>query len=294
MNKLVAQLQQAVDVWQELDLPRPRVHLVSGSGLAVDLAAGEPPTITMDRVLPFPAHSLAGHPHQIQVLELSPGCPVLYQRGRLHSYQGYDAHQTVFMVRLAALLGAETLIMTNAAGGLRPDMTPGDLVLIRDHLNLSGMNPLRGELPPDWGPQFPDMTTAYDPELRRRSREIGAELGLSLGEGVYAGLGGPSYETPAEVAMLHRMGADLVGMSTVLEVITARHMGLRCLCLSLVSNLAAGVSEETLTHDEVLTAGDAAAADVRRLLRALLVDDVLTGGSKGAVDPQKGDPSEQG
>jgi len=169
---------------------------------------------------------------------------------------------------LAALLGAEVLIMTNAAGGLDPQCHPGQLTVVRDHINLSGRNPLRGEPPAGWGPRFPDMTNAYDPGLRGQLLDT-----IELGEGVYAGLAGPSYETPAEIRMLRTIGADLVGMSTVLEVIAARHMGMRCAVLSLITNLAAGVSDEPLDHEEVLEFGRAAANDVQRLLKRVLAAD---------------------
>ncbi len=195
---------------------------------------------------------------------------MLYQRGRLHSYQGYDGHQVAFSIRLGALLGVETAILSNASGGLYEGARAGDLMLIRDHLNLIGLNPLRGELPPAWGPHFPDLTTAYDAELRRVALEEAVALGLELDEGVYAGVAGPSYETPAEVEMLRRMGADLVGMSTVLEVIAARHMGVRCLGISLVANPASGMVPEPLVHTEVLAAAEAASGRLRELLVRLL------------------------
>ena len=141
---------------------------------------------------------------------------------------------------------------------------------MRDHINLIGLNPLRGELPEAWGPRFPDLTVAYDAELRRLAREEAAALGLELAEGVYAAVAGPSYETPAEITMLRALGADLVGMSTVLEVIAARHMGVRCLCLSLVANPAAGILPEPLVHTEVLAAAEAASGRLRGLLLRLL------------------------
>jgi purine-nucleoside phosphorylase len=249
--------------------------MVSGSGLAVDL--GEPlfDAVPLADWLPFPVHEVVGHPHSLELLRTRSDRTVLYQRGRLHSYQGYDANETVFAVRLAALLGARALVMTNAAGGLHPHQAPGDLVLIRDQINLSGLNPLRGEPPESWGPRFPDMVGAHDDGLRALAHRLAAEVGLELGEGVYAAVAGPSYETPAEIEMLRRIGADLVGMSTVLEVIAARHMGVRCLCLSLVSNLAAGVGEGELHHDEVIEAGRLAAGGVRRLLRSILAADEL-------------------
>lgn len=225
--------------------------------------------------LPFDARGIDGHPLTLQILEPFPGSFVCYQRGRLHSYQGFDAHQTVFPIRLAALLGAKRLIMSNAAGGLRGSQKPGDLVLISDHINLIGLNPLRGQLPAEWGPQFPDMVFAYHPSLRRLAHAIGQQEGISLAEGVYAGVAGPSYETPAEVQMLRSIGADLVGMSTVLEVIAANHLGMRCLCFSLVTNLGAGVSGEALDHADVMAAGKEAEPKVQQLIGKLIECDEL-------------------
>ena len=266
MSDPQSDLEWAVGRWQQLGWPKPAVILVSGSGLAVDLGAESSHEAPLSDWLPFPTHSIEGHPLHTQILEPQPGLPVLYQKGRLHSYQGYDAHQTVFMIRLAALLGARYLIMSNAAGGLNPNYRPGDLVLIRDHINLIGLNPLRGQIPPAWGPQFPDMSRAYDDELRSAARHAATDSGLELAEGVYAAVAGPSYETPAEVRMLQVLGADLVGMSTALEIIAARHMGLRCLGVSLVANMAPGVSAGATDHAEVLEAAAAAAEQLRAVL----------------------------
>ncbi len=273
-DELAAPLAEAVEIYDDLDWPRPVAILVSGSGLAVDLDAAHGPVPLQD-LLPFAVHPVPGHPHEVELLLPRPDRPVLYQRGRLHAYQGYTPHETVFPIRLAALLGARLLIMTSATGGLQPGMRPGDLVLIRDQINLSGMNPLRGRLPESWGPRFPDMTVAYDPELRALAARQAAELGIPVTEGVYVGLSGPCYETPAEVRMLRALGGDVGGMSTVLEVIAARHMGLRVLALSLVTNPAAGVVEGPLDHAEVLAAAAQAADAVGRLLTALLADPEL-------------------
>jgi purine-nucleoside phosphorylase len=263
-------LKEAVQRWDHLGWPRPKVAVVSGSGLAVDLGEVIHGPVAMEYFLPFSCHPVEGHPHEIVVLETLPARSVLYQRGRLHSYQGYSASESVFPVRLAALLGVKVLILSNATGGLRPEHRPGDLVLIRDHINLTGLNPLRGQLPPDWGPRFPDMTVAYDPELRDLAKQAAERLGISLAEGVYAGLAGPSYETPAEVKMLQLLGGDVAGMSLVLEVIAARHMGLRCLAVSMVSNQAAGMTDAPIDHNDVLAAAQIAAANLQRLLGAVL------------------------
>lgn len=274
-DSLTESHKSAVERYDMLGWPRPEVALVSGSGLAVDVGERTHGPLQLEFLLPFGTHTVEGHPHQVEVFEPVPGRPVLYFKGRIHSYQGYDATETVFPVRLAALLGAKVLVMTNATGGLRTHYKPGDLVLIRDHLNLTGMNPLRGQLPPDWGPRFPDMTAAYDPRLREITRRTAQQLGIPLEEGVYAGLAGPNYETPAEVRMLQILGGDVAGMSTVLEVIAARHMGVRCLCVSMVSNPGAGLSEAPVTHEEVLAAGQGAAEKLRALLGAVLRDPEL-------------------
>jgi purine-nucleoside phosphorylase len=269
-DELAVQLKQAVDAWDHLGWPRPKVAVVSGSGLAVDLGEAVRGPLALEYFLPFSCHAVEGHPHELVVLETLPARPVLYQRGRLHSYQGYSAFETVFPIRLAALLGVKVLILSNATGGLRPEQKPGDLVLIRDHINLSGLNPLRGQLPADWGPRFPDMSNAYDPALRDLTQRTAERLGVPLSEGIYIGLAGPSYETPAEVRMLQAFGGDVIGMSTVLEVIAARHMGLRCLAFSMVSNPAAGLTDAVIDHTDVLAAAQVAAANLQRLLTELL------------------------
>jgi purine-nucleoside phosphorylase len=270
MDGMVKELESAVTRWDESGWPRPKVMIISGSGLAVDLGDPGEHSRPMGDFLPFLPGQVEGHPHTFELLGADCERPVLYQRGRLHSYQGYDGHQTAFSVRLGALLGVRTVVLSNASGGLYEGVRAGDLMLIKDHINLIGLNPLRGELPPSWGPHFPDLSSAYDPGLRGLAHQAATELGLELGEGVYAAVAGPSYETPAEVSMLRTLGADLVGMSTVLEVIAARHMGVRCLCLSLVSNPAAGMVDEPLVHTEVLAAAQQASNRLRKLLIRLL------------------------
>ena len=276
-------LEEAVARWDRLGWPRPAVALVSGSGLGFDLAPPAHGPVPLADLIPFPVHAVEGHPLSVEVLLPRPGRAVLYQRGRLHSYQGYDAHETVFPVRLAARLGARALLFTNAAGGVRPGLAPGDLVLLRDQINLTGLNPLRGQLPPEWGPRFPDMSRAYDPALAALARAAAAGLGIPLEEGVYAGVAGPSYETPAEVRMLAMLGGDVTGMSTALEVIAARHMGLRCLGISLVANAAAEEGAPPIDHADVLAAGRRAGEALARLLAALLAHPALLDEPGGAA-----------
>jgi len=275
MNHWSSELEAARRRWLDGGWPAPDVAVVAGSGLSIPLGEPVAGPVPLADWLPFPVGIVAGHDHSLELLPIAEGRHALYLRGRLHSYQGYDAAQVVFPVRLAARLGARVLIMTNAAGGIRPDWPPGTLAAVTDHLNLTGLNPLRGEPPAGWGPRFPDMATAYDPQLVARARAHAVRLGFALATGVYAGLAGPSYETPAEVRMLRALGADLAGMSTVLEVIAARHLGLRSLVLSLVTNPAAGVADAPLDHEEVLAAGREAAGRVAALLRALLGDSEL-------------------
>lgn len=264
--------------WDELGLPRPDVFVVSGSGLATALGERIAGPLPWSELIPFPIRGIEGHPLEIELLEPRPERVVLYSRGRLHAYQGFTPAQVVFPTRLAALLGARVMLMTNSSGGLRPGCRPGDLLLLADHLNLSGMNPLYGDFPPSWGPQFPDMTQAYDRRLRRLLQTVAADLGIGLEEGVYASVLGPSYETPAEVEMLRRLGADAVGMSTAQEVIAGHHMGVRCGVVSLISNPAAGVSDEPLDHADVLAQGREAGAKVARLLAAVLAHPELEDG----------------
>lgn len=277
------ELRAAADRWRQRGLPSPRVWLVAGSGLSGDLGLGDPSAeLDLEHLVPFPVRSVIGHPHRVTAFADSANGPVVYQQGRLHLYQGYSAPQVAFTVRLAALLGARTLVMSNAAGSLKRDWAPGTLVAISDHLNLTGRTPLLGQIPEDWGPQFPDMTAAYDPQLRDLARRHAADNDVELASGVYAGLLGPSYETPAEVRMIAGLGADLVGMSTVTEVLAAHHMGMRCLCFSMVSNAAAGLSDGPLDHQEVLDAAAEATVRFAGLLRALLADPALTDGAATA------------
>ncbi|HEV8631711.1 MAG TPA: purine-nucleoside phosphorylase [Thermoanaerobaculia bacterium] len=270
------ELRAAAAAWRGGGWPAPKVALISGSGLAVDLDLPSTGRQPLQRFIPWPVHAIVGHPLELEVLLPEGPAPIAYFRGRLHSYQGYTAAQTVFPVRLAALLGARVLLLTNAAGTVSDRVPPGGFALVTDHLNLTGLNPLRGTPPEEWGPRFPDMVDAYDPRLRALLHRHAAAIGLQLAEGVYGGLAGPTYETPAEVRMMRTLGADLVGMSTVLEVIAARHMGVRCACLSLAANYGAGMVSEPLVHEDVLAAGQAAAAHLRRLFERVLVDPALT------------------
>jgi purine-nucleoside phosphorylase len=246
------------------------VAAVLGSGLS-DYAASLPEAVAVPfgDIPGFPVPKVAGHAGTLYSAEID-GVAVLVLAGRVHAYEGWDMADVVFGARTAVTCGAGTVLLTNAAGGVGDGMAAGDLVLISDHLNLSGRNPLFGPNDDRLGPRFPDQTDVYQQELRDLARATGAEVGVELGEGVYAWFLGPTYETPAEVRMAKTMGADLVGMSTVPEAIAVRHMGGRLVGISLVTNLAAGISPTPLTHDEVKEAGIAAQEKFSRLLDSLL------------------------
>jgi purine-nucleoside phosphorylase len=234
----------------------PRVGLILGSGLGAYADRLEGRTSIPYAELPgFPSARVEGHAGNL-VHGRAGGCDVLAMQGRVHYYEGHDLEKVVWPVRALVATGCSTLVITNAAGGVDPTLRPGELVILSDHLNLLGASPLRGPNDDAVGPRFPDMSDAYDTALRLVAARAGAALGLALREGVYACLPGPAYETPAEVRMVRGAGGDLVGMSTVPEVIAARHMGARVLGLSCVTNLAAGITREKLSHAEVTeTAG---------------------------------------
>jgi purine-nucleoside phosphorylase len=267
-------LKNAVEQWDSLGWPRPDIAVVAGSGLSVDLGEPAAGPLPLEYFTPFPIHPIEGHPHDVSLLNPCPDRFVVYFQGRLHPYQGYDAHETVFPIRWAAVLGCRAIILTNAAGGLAPGMQEGEIRTVRDHLNLTGLNPLRGQLPASWGPRFPDLQNAYDRRLSTLAHRLAEDRQLDLGEGIYAGVSGPSYETPAEIRVLRLLGADLVGMSTVLEVIAAAHLGIPCLCLSVVSNVLVG-PPSPLDHAGVLAATEGAGQRLRELLGDLLASDDL-------------------
>lgn len=251
---------------------RPVVGLVLGSGLGAlaDRLEGAV-SIPYEEIPEFPAASVAGHAGRLVVGTLG-GVPVAAMQGRVHAYEGWSAGDLTFGVRLLAATGVRALLVTNAAGAVNPGLAPGDLVRITDQLNLTGLNPLTGPNDERIGPRFPDMSQPYDPQLGALLDASAARLGIGLGTGVYAGVAGPSYETPAEIRMLRTLGADLVGMSTVLEVIAARHAGIRVAAVSLVTNLAAGLAGKPLSHTDVLAAGEGARDRVTRLAMAWVAE----------------------
>ncbi len=247
------------------------VAMVLGSGLG-GYGADDSSAIAIPYVdIPgFPVPKVEGHRGTLySVLPDGSQNGILVFSGRAHAYEGLALDEVVFGVRVAIMSGCRTIVLTNAAGGVSGHLEPGDLVLITDHLNLSGLNPLIGENDNRLGPRFPDMTDVYDPALRDVAQEAAATADVALKSGVYAWFSGPSYETPAEIEMARRLGADLVGMSTVPEAIAARHMGARVLGISLVTNKAAGMSGKPLSHDEVTSAADLARRDLTLIIDRL-------------------------
>ncbi len=230
---------------------RPRVALVLGSGLGSYAdALSDRVVVPYEAIRHMPVSKIVGHAGNL-VLGRAGAVEAVAMQGRVHLYEGHPAADVAFGVRLMRRLGADTLVITNAAGGCGDGMVAGDLMRITDHLNLTGRSCLEGPNEDALGPRFPDMSAAYDPGLGALADAVAAAQGFALRRGVYAGLLGPSYETPAEIRMLRTLGADAVGMSTVLEVIAARHMGMRVLGVSCITNLAAGISPHALSHDEV-------------------------------------------
>ncbi|MFC3803100.1 purine-nucleoside phosphorylase [Cohnella sp. GCM10012308] len=249
---------------------RPEVGLILGSGLGViGDEMEEAVTIPYEDIPHFPVSTVEGHAGELVVGRLQ-GRPVALMRGRFHMYEGYEPERTALPVRVMKLLGIKTLFVTNAAGGVNLAYEPGNLMIISDHLNLTGRNPLVGPNDNALGVRFPDMSDAYTRRLRQIAKETAAELGIPVREGVYAGLLGPNYETPAEIRMLRVIGADAVGMSTVSEVLVARHSGLEVIGISCISNMAAGILDQPLSHEEVMETTERVKQQFIRLVLALL------------------------
>jgi len=243
--------------------------MVLGSGLGGLTARLEHASRLAYRDIPgFPEPTVVGHAGELVAGRLG-GRDVLVQSGRFHLYEGHDASTSALPVRMAAALGIDVVLLTNAAGGIRRTFRPGTLMLIADTLNLTFRSPLIGPVSGQEA-RFPDMSSPWDPTLRELAREVAAAHGVALEEGVYAGVLGPSYETPAEIRMLDRLGADAVGMSTVAELIAARAAGLRCLGISTITNMAAGLSAAPLSHAEVMEAAAVVSADLGRLVEGVV------------------------
>jgi purine-nucleoside phosphorylase len=265
----VSLLEAVRRIREESDL-EPRVGVVLGSGLGglVDELDGRV-EIPYSEIPGWPASTTIGHAGKL-VLGTLGDAPIAAMRGRAHLYEGIGAERVAFGVRVLGRLGIRSLVVTNAAGGVNREYRPGLLVLISDHVNLQGTSSLVGPNDESLGPRFPDMSDAYDPELRAGAREAAAGLGIDVGEGIYVAWLGPQFETPAEIRFMRAIGGDLAGMSTVQEVIAARHMGIRVLGISVVTNMAAGVLAEKIDHEAVLEVGAAAAGSLTALLRELV------------------------
>jgi purine-nucleoside phosphorylase len=262
--------EEAAAVLRAATAETPVLAVILGSGLN-ELAdrITEATIVPYDRIPHFPRTTVTGHEGKVLLGKLV-GVPAVVFQGRFHYYEGHDLETVTFPVRVLQKLGVRVLILTAATGGIRADLRAGNLVLLTDHLNLIGSNPLRGLNDTRLGTRFPDMTEVYSRRLRALAREEGKKLGIDLVPGVYACLPGPSYETPAEIKMLRALGADVVGMSTVPEAIVARHAGIEVLAFALVSNAAAGVTGTPITHDEVLEAGRKAAPTLARLIERVV------------------------
>jgi purine-nucleoside phosphorylase len=276
MSDLFSRAQAAVDhIFTETGLP-PRVGIILGSGLGGFAAKVEDAVeIPYSEIPLFPQSTVVGHSGKL-VMGTIAGVPVAVMQGRVHAYEGYTIEQVTFPTRVLGLLGCRTLVVTNAAGGIRADIPQGSLVAISDHINLTGLNAAMGPNEPRFamvegaGQRFFDMSTAYSTKLRGIALAEAARQGIAMSEGVYLAVLGPSFETPAEIRAFRTLGADLVGMSTVHEVVVARHMGLEVLGISLVTNMAAGVTGETIDHEDVMEIGMRVESQFSALLTAVL------------------------
>lgn len=248
----------------------PRIAIVLGSGLGgfadeFEEAIGVP----YEEIPGFMRSTAEGHAGRLVIGKIDE-VPVLAMQGRVHYYEGYSLEEVTFPVRTFKLLGVKTLILTNASGGINVELSQGTLMVISDHLNLMGDNPLRGPNDERFGPRFPDMSAVYAPDLQELAIEEARAIGTELRRGIYGALSGPNYETPAEIHLLRNLGADAVGMSTVPEAIVARHMGMEVLGISCITNMAAGISDEPINHEEVMATGDRVRDTFAKLLRRVV------------------------
>lgn len=277
MTSLYDRVQAAAAAVRARITAAPQVGLILGSGLGAYGDKLEGATrIPYGDIPHFPESHVVGHKGCLVIGERA-GARCIAMQGRVHMYEGHSAETVSFPARVLVALGAKVLIITNAAGGLNPSWSPGTLMLIRDHIDMLRDHPLRGPNDDRLGPRFPDMTRAYAPELRALVKEVAAAAQIELQEGVYVAMPGPTYETPAEVQMLQRLGADATGMSTVPETIVARHMGARVIGISCITNHAAGITGHELSHAEVTETATRVRATFERLLDAILAGLVARG-----------------
>ena len=249
----------------------PRIAIVLGSGLGgfaddFEDAVGIP----YEDIPGFVRSTAQGHAGRLVIGKID-GIPVLAMQGRVHYYEGYSLEEVTFPVRTFGLLGIKTLVLTNAAGGINVELNQGALMVLSDHVNLMGVNPLRGSNDERFGPRFPDMSAVYAAELQELVVDEAKAIGVEVRRGIYGALSGPSYETPAEIHLLRNLGADAVGMSTVPEAIVARHMGLEVVGISCITNMAAGISDEPINHEEVMATGNRVRETFTELLRRVIV-----------------------
>ena len=267
---LYARAELAAQTIRTLTSEKPRLAIVLGSGLGAFADDFEDAVrIPYQQIPGFVTSTAQGHAGSL-VMGKVEGVPVLAMQGRVHYYEGYSLEEVTFPVRTFKLLGIETLVLTNAAGGVDVQLSQGTLMVISDHLNFMGVNPLRGPNDERFGPRFPDMSEVYSRDLQEQVVEEAREMGVIVRRGIYAALAGPSYETPAEIHMIRSFGADAVGMSTVPEAIVARHMGLNVLGISCITNMAAGISENLINHDEVMETGKRVRGIFTELLRRVI------------------------
>jgi len=267
--KELERLRAAAEYIQNRIEAEPKIALILGSGLSSALAMEDEHCLPFTEIPGFPRSTVAGHSGSLCGGRLE-GKDVLANKGRVHYYEGYEMREVAFPVRVMKLLGIKKIFITNAAGAIDERFSPGDLVLIKDHINMIPDNPLRGENIEELGPRFPDMSEAYSRRLREIAIRAALKEEIELEEGVYVAVPGPMYETPAEIQVYRRLGADLVGMSTVPEVIAAAHCGLEVLGISCATNMAAGIGHAKLTHEEVLEVTAQRGKDLIRLIRAIL------------------------
>ena len=267
MNPAYEKLLKCYQSFQEKIDFKPEIAIVLGSGLGAfgDQIQVEQ-TLSYHELEGFPVSTVKGHKGQFLFGYIGE-VPVVLMQGRVHFYEGYTISDVVLPIRLMKLMGAHTLFLTNASGGINPAFHPGGLMMLTDHVSIFAPNPLIGENIEELGTRFPDMSQVYDLELQKILTDTAEENGIELFEGVYAQLTGPSFEAPAEIRMLGKLGVDAVGMSTVVEAIVANHMGMRICGVSCISNMAAGISENPLTHEEVQEAADQAAPQFEKLVK---------------------------
>lgn len=268
--KSIEQIRQSADYLKNTLKVQPEIAMVLGSGLGVLADEIEQPLeINYSDIPNFPVSTVEGHAGKLVAGKLN-GKKVLVMKGRFHYYEGYSMDEVTFPIRVMKLLGIKDLLVTNAAGGVNKEFEPGDLMFIKDHIKFFSDSPLRGRNIDEFGPRFNDMSNAYSQDLREFAKEIAYGLGIGFREGVYAFMPGPSYETPAEIRMLQIVGADAVGMSTVPEVIVAAHAGMRVLGISCITNMAAGILDQPLNHQEVMDTADRVKEKFLTLVKAIV------------------------